>query len=66
MHYEGANTVCIGGNLSYFDFIVCAWLAVITTPSGTLNCLNWMGGGTGQKGEGQDCQGAGAGREGER
>ena len=57
-------------NLPYFDGICSVCMNCIDhyplSLAGTLSCLNWVGGGTGREEKGEDCQGEGAGLEGEK
>ena len=55
--------MCMGENLSYFECMYSVCLACndhYPLPQvGTLNCFNWMGGGTEREVKGEDCQGGG-------
>ena len=57
------NLHALGANLPYFDFIYSVYVACSNhypfPQVGTLNCFNWVGGGTEREVNGEDYQGGG-------
>ena len=63
MNYEGSKVCLYCANIPYFGAIIIRCMTCSDhyplTQVGTLNCLNWVGGGTEREVKGEDCKGGG-------